>query len=396
MRPARAAALLLAATAMAGAPGRARAQTSGLRWYLLDVAAAADSSGYGPAAATNLARIRLMDSPRVGPVAFDLAYESFVSLTSAHATTSLVGGLGQPVGAEWLPLQATITSGSAGSWRHRLDRLSAQIGSRRVELTVGRQAISWATTLFLTPADPFAPFDPADPFREYRAGVDAARVRVFPARFAEVEAAARVADTPSGRKVTAAARGYVSFGQAELSAWGGTVAGEPAGAVGATFGVAGAVLRGEAELRRDQGRSVLRTSVGADRSVELAGHTFYAMVEYQHDGFGAASAAEIPAVAASAAAARGDLQVLGRDEAAAQATYQIHPLVSLELLGLVNLGDGSALLAPAVSWSATGAVTVRAGVFAGLGASAASVPTAPRSEYGPSPLSVYAAVSAIY
>ena len=61
------------------------------------------------------------------------------------------------------------------------------------------------------------------------------------------------------------------------------------------------------------------------------------------------------------------MQLLGRDEAVVQASFQVHPLVSLELLTLVNLVDGSVLAAPALSVSATQEITLRGGAFFGTG-----------------------------
>lgn len=335
-----------------------------------------------------------MATPSVGPFRADLAYESFLTLSTTRASP-FTGGLGEPTSNEWLPLQGTIASGAHAVWTHRLDRLALSYTTSDAEVTIGRQAISWATTLFLTPADPFAPFDPSDPFREYRAGVDAARVRLFPGPFSEVDGAFRIADTPAGRKITAAARGKTSLGTLEGSVWGGVVFGDPAGAVGATFTAAGAAFRGELELRRSNAQTVVRGAVGVDRSFQVSGRTLYLVGEYQRDGFGAASAAALPAVFVSPAAARGELQTYGRDELALQATYQIHPLVGLEALSLVNLDDGSALLAPAASWSAGSNLTVRAGIFLGIGAEGTQA-IAPGSEYGPVPFTFYASAAAFF
>ena len=86
--------------------------------------------------------------------------------------------------------------------------------------------------------------------------------------------------------------------------------------------------------------------------------------------------------------------MFGRDEAAAQATYQVHPLVSAELLALWNLRDGSVLLSPAASVSVSDDATVRAGVFATEGRGAG--PFGPRSEYGGVRPSAYAAFSIFF
>jgi hypothetical protein len=362
-----------------------------VRAYLLNVGLWADAGASGAAAVFDLQRARLMASPTAGPLRLELAWETFVTLTSRAGAAPFGATLGSPSSAEWLPLQGTISSGRHGSWRHRLDRLSLRYATPLLELTAGRQAISWATTLLLTPADPFAPFDPSDPFREYRAGVDAVRLQVTPGPFVELEGAARMADTPAGRKATAALRAHATVQGVELSGWGGVLFDEPAGAFAATVTAAGAALRGEVELRRVGRSTVVRGAVGADRSWQVAGRTLYLVGEYQHDGLGATAAADLPAVLGSPAAARGELQVLGRDEIAGQGTYQIHPLIRLELLGLADLQGSSALLAPAVSWSATQAATVRAGAFIGLGKAGSAA--APGSEYGPVPLTLYASLA---
>jgi len=139
----------------------------------------------------------------------------------------------------------------------------------------------------------------------------------------------------------------------------------------------------------------VRGAIGLDRRVTLAGRDLYGVIEYQHDGFGAASAAGLPAVALSRPAQRAELQTLGRDEVAAQLTYQLHPLVGLELLALWNLRDGSGLVAPAASLSLSDEVTARGGLFLAVGPAGPN-PLPPASEYGPLPAGAYLAVSAFF
>jgi hypothetical protein len=121
----------------------------------------------------------------------------------------------------------------------------------------------------------------------------------------------------------------------------------------------------------------------------------YGVIEYQHDGFGAGRPAGLPAIALSRPAERSELQVLGRDEAAAQFTYQLHPLLGLELLALWNLRDGSGLVAPAASLLLSNEVTVRGGLFLAVGPAGPSL-AQPGSEYGPLPAGAYVAVSAFF
>jgi hypothetical protein len=225
--------------------------------------------------------------------------------------------------------------------------------------------------------------------------VDAFRARAFPAPFLELDGVVRPSNTPLGKTLTAALRVKAALGPWEMGGWGGVVHDEPAASLSVTRTVAGAVLRAEGVLRRSAGRAVARLAVGADRSFNLASRTLYLVAEYQRDGFGAARPADLPAVLFSAPASRGELQVYGRDVTAAQVSYQVHPLVSVELLALWDLDDGSALLAPAAGYSVGSNVSLRAGVFAGAGRARLAT-GAPGSEYGAVPAAGYLSLSAFF
>ena len=356
----------------------------------------AASAGMG-AGALDAQRARLMWSPSFGNWGFDAAYEHTLWWRSS-ANAGANGGLLSSTrpGGDWLHLGWTVHDGERVSWQQRFDRLAVSYTCGSVTATVGRQAVSWATTLLLTPADPFVPFDPSDPFREYRTGIDAARVQWFAGPFTVLDFVVRPAETPGGRTITALLRGRTTVNGWELSVWGGAIHDSPGGALGVTRTVAGSAIRAETEIRRDtSGRAVARTAVGIDRRFSVLDRDLYAVVEYQHDPFGAVRPADLAQAALSPAAGRRELQVLGRDESAVQVTYQVHPLVSAELLALWNLRDGSALLAPAASISLSDESTARLGVFlpAGPGSARAAVP---RSEYGPVPVTGYAAFSVFF
>jgi len=381
---------------MVGAAVAAAQQPLDLRGYYLHVALAADSGSFNPRGITDVQRARLMLHPVAGPLSLDVAYEHTLSYTSAVGAAGTFGGLGQALGGtEWLPLQGTLRRSQHLEWRHRADRLSLRYAARHFEVTAGRQPVSWATTLFLTPADPFAPFDPSEPFREYRTGVDALRLRAFPGPFAELDAVLRPADTPVGKTVTGALRAKMAVGHWELAGWGGVVHDDPAASVALTVTVAGAVLRGEGVVRRSGGLTVRRLAVGADRSFTVWHRTLYVVAEYQRDGFGAARPADLIRVVFSAPAIRSELQTLGRDVAVAQLRYQLHPLLSAAFLTLWNVHDGSALAAPALGLSLAGNLTARAGLFAGRGP--ALLPGgAPGSEYGTVPTAAYLSLTAFF
>lgn len=395
MRRSVALAVMLAAAGLT--PAAAAAQLPWLSGYYQNVGVGTAAGPLAGAGALDAQRARLMWSPAAGPFALDAAYEHTLQWRDA-VTTGGVGGLLSSTRAsgDWLHLGSTIHDGARMTWRQRFDRLSLSYTRGAVTATVGRQALSWATTLLLTPADPFVPFDPSDPFREYRTGVDAARVQWFAGAFTVLDAVVRPAETAAGRTITALLRGKTTVRGWEVSAWGGAIHDAPGGAVGVTRTVAGSAVRAESEIRRDSaGRAVARTAIGVDRRFSVWDRDLYAVVEYQHDPFGAARPADLAAAALSPAAGRRELQVLGRDESAVQLTYQVHPLVSAELTALWNLRDGSALVGPAAALSLGDEMSARLGVFlpAGPGYTAARDP---RSEYGPVPVTGYAALSVFF
>lgn len=365
-----------------------------LRGYYLNVGLWSDSTRFSVGGVDDIQRIRLMSEPRIGPLELEAAYEHAVSFSERPG--SLGGGLlleaAVPAGGDWLDLSWTVTESDALLWTHRFDRLNAAWSpTSYLRVRAGRQTISWASTLLLTPADPFVPFDPSDPFREFRAGVDALRVQAFPGPLSEIELVVRPADTPAGTTLTLAARGQTVVRGWELSAWSGVLHDDATGAVAAAGALGATALRTEVSARDADGDLVFRGTIGADRRVTFWGRDLYVVLEYQHDELGATSGRELLAVVQSEPFVRGELQVLGRDELAAEASYQLHPLVGVEALALWNLHDGSALLAPGVSYSLTDEASARLGAFFGIG-DGASEPGLP-SEYGIVPTIAYLSAS---
>lgn len=376
------------------APRAGAGQRIEVTGYALGVAVQSGSSALIQGGTALLGRARIMPKLTSGPVTVDVAYEHVLQRTpegGGFAVTSPGGSVGGT--SDWLGLDWSVMSSSRASWRQRFDRLSVAMDAGPVSITVGRQAISWATTLFLTPADPFAPFDPSDPFRAYRGGVDAVRVRAFPGPFSEVEVVVRGADTPDGRTLTALSRFQTSRGGWALGGWGGVLHDQAAAALSATGAVGATALRTAAEVRRGlSGGAIARGAMGLDRRFSVSGRDLFVVVEAQYDGFGAADASELLATATSKPYSRGEMQVLGRWSGAGQASFQIHPLVSLDGLVLVNLEDGSLLLAPGATWSATSSASVRVGAFTGAGRRGSDT-GAPRSEYGMIPTLGYVSLS---
>ena len=68
----------------------------------------------------------------------------------------------------------------------------------------------------------------------------------------------------------------------------------------------------------------------------------------------------------------------------------------MDVMALVNLGDGSALLAPGLSWSMTGSASLRGGAFVGMGTGTSNPLAGLGSEYGSIPPLGYVAVSVFF
>ncbi len=375
-------------------------QSGGPTGYYLNLWTRADDSVLGEGGGSGFQRLRLMWGPRRGAVGLELAYEHALALQEAGATGAqlLAGAAGTAARGDWLTLGGDLGTGEGVRWRHRVDRLNLRFDlGPNADLILGRQSISWATTLFLTPADPFAPFDPADPFREYRGGVDAARLRYYLGAFTQLEVVARPARFGTGGEttLTLAARATTNRAGWDLGAWAGAVHDSFGAALSASGAVGLWALRGEIVLRRLNGEGVVRGAVGADRTVALGGRDLYLAIEYQHDGFGAASPDELLRVATGRAYLQGELQVPGRDVGAVQLSWPVHPLLSTSALAMGSLRDGSLLIGPGMSYSATENAAFRVGAFAGTGAEAVvgDGGVGAGSEFGSVPLFIYASVN---
>ncbi len=387
-------ALLLPAT-----PTAAQIPLSWLSGYYLNVPLWNEPSPFSAGGFGDSQRLRIMVDPRLGPVSFDAAYEHFISWSAREG-----GGLGlsvpgavAPGGGEWLDLQWVIADDEHVQWTHRFDRLSitGEVGDV-LRATVGRQPISWATTLLLTPADPFVPFDPADPFREYRAGVDALRLSVFPGPLSEAEIVVRPAKFVFDETLTALGRYKGVLSNWEILGYAGVLHDEPAVSLGTAGGIGQAALRGEVQLRAEENEFAVRGTAGFDTRLPVFSRDLYIVFEYQHDDFGASNSDELEDVVLSAPFARGELQVLSADATVWQGSYQLHPLFSTQLLVIWSLNDLSALFAPGLTYSVGDNATAQGGLFIGAGNGEVTPDDPLPSEYGTLPTTVYASLAVFF
>ncbi len=379
---------LLFVQVVASAP--AAAQSLQLSGYGLNVGTRSGGGPFSEAGFADFQRLRGMLEGGRGRFDLDVAYEHTLLLRESGAGIAAAGlQLPGSVG-NWWDLEGTVDSGEDWTWAHRIDRLAGTFElTDQTELIVGRQVVSWASTLLLTPADPFTPFDPADPFREYRAGVDAVRLRRYLGPVSELDVVFRPTRDRAEDRITALVRGSTSLRGWDVSAWGGVLYDRAAGAVGLVGAVGTWAVRGEASLRDVEGDFAVRGTIGVDRRFLVAERDLYLVLEYQHEGFGAGDG-EIEDLLQSDPLARGELQLLSRDSGAVQVSFQVHPLVSASWLTLVSVTDGSGLVGPGIGWSVGSNSALTAGAFVGWGKEGLS---GLKSEFGAVPAVGYASFS---
>ena len=371
-----------------------RGQLPDVSAYYFHLGSGSGDSPVSDAGVSDFQRLRLMSSPGVGPLTLDVAYEHTLLMQSGDALGTGGVVLVPEAGGNWLTLGWTVDEGDHFTWRHRFDRLGLAVPvGDAVEVSVGRQVVSWASTFILTPADPFTPFDPADPFQEYRAGVDAVRLRAYPGPFSEIDIVVRPISAIDGDQLTALARAETNWRGWDLGLWGGIVFDEPAGALSVVGALGPWAVRSEVAVRSEANDVIVRGTVGVDRRFSVGGRDFYLITEYQHDGFGATSSGDLLGVVMSDAFQRGELQVLSRDAFAVQASYQIHPLWGIDLLTITSLVDGSALLSGGGSWSVGSNSSLRGGFFLGIGDDTVDPGTGFGSEFGGRPSVGYLSIS---
>jgi hypothetical protein len=387
-------ALIVAVICLALGATDLRAQLFDVSAYYFNLASGSGDSPLVDAGASDFQRLRLMWAPDVGPLALDVAYEHTLFLNTTDVPATATGILVPEAGGNWMTLDWTVDEGDHLTWRHRFDRLGLTVPlGASTELSVGRQVVSWASTLILTPADPFTPFDPADPFREYRAGVDAVRFRAYPGPFSEIDLVVRPISRAGDDQITALARGKTNWRGWDVAVWGGVVFDEPAGALSLVGAFGPWAVRSEVAVRSEADDVIVRGTLGVDRRFSVGGRDLYLIAEYQHDGFGAAGSDDLFGVLASDPFQRGELQVLGRDALAVQGSYQIRPLWGVDLLTVTSLADGSGLVSGGVGWSVGANSSLRGGFFLGFGDDTLDPVTGIGSEFGARPPVGYVSLS---
>lgn len=307
----------------------------------------------------NLGRLRLQGSASRGTLHAEAWWDtewlagSWFSAPEAALGRQLAssGTSGRP----FADLDWTISDGPRHTLDQRLFRATVAWSTPRAVVTVGRQRVAWGTGFVWTPTDVLHPLEPAAIERDEKRGVDAIQIVLPDGSFGAAELVFAPGRSAGAHRFAGRVRGHV--GEYDVTAMGGrfgrewVVGGDFAGYVGT------AGFRGEAAVTRTaSGRWTLRATANVDH---MPAESVYGFIELHFNGPGEHDVAQYE----WGAMAQGDLVNVGRWYAASAIAWTVTPLVSVSGYVVHNLGDGSSLLGPIVTWSAAENLDASAGYY---------------------------------
>jgi hypothetical protein len=341
-----------------------------------------------------------------------LAYEQRLRVASRYAVTGTGGGVlpaeaKVPFRIEQLDWRIDARDDGTYVHRHEIDRAFLALHPSWGEVSIGRQAIGLGRGVLFSAVDVFSPFSPLEVDREWRRGVDAARLewRASDAASAEIIGAFGEHRDESAllgrvRGMFGSVDGELLFGKrAEDRMYAATVSAAVADAEGhlevAVFDVP--------ERHPDGGpfgddRLVGKTVLGGSYTFDV-GDGLTLLAEYHYSGFGSediekTSARLIMDPVFVKRYLRGDFQILSQHAAALRASYPVTNACTASLLVIGSPGDGSGVASPSLAWDVAENVSFVASAFVPWG----EKPSGGRieSEYGGAPLSLFLQISVYF
>ena len=255
----------------------------------------------------------------------------------------------------WLTMQKTISTGTANGYGIGAYRAWIGVQDESGVLRAGRQRIAWGTGKIWNPTDVLNPHQPTSVEPDERRGVDALYARAGIGALGQAEYVWAGQDSWIGQQMLGRVRG--NFGGWDASLLGGKVAGSTGSFMtGGDF--AGTVLDGtlhgewaafHPQIRTPYWKAGLGWDYTVDSETGLRWLKDAAFVfEYFHAGNGSSD----PANYNFAPVLAGTEVSVARNYFGATFSEDLHPLVKLALLGIVNADDGSTFFFPSLTWNA--------------------------------------------
>ncbi len=270
------------------------------------------------------------------------------------------------------------------------DRFNSKFTLSWADITIGRQAITFGKAYFWNPLDVFLPFDPRQFDRDYKAGVDAARLDIGLGDFSGINlvgALGREIDSSGtfisdDRTLDASWYGSAALTRIFCNKWnwdwavqGGKIYGGYQLGGGAVGEIGPVQLRGEAAYFIRDGRRELPSPLSGDlvedhlSAVFGLGHRFENSLnlegEYLYNGAGEGDSDNFDA--ALARFASGNSLHLSRHLMGIMASYEIYPILNGQLAWLFSYDDTSSQIQPGLTWSVADEVDILAGASINIG-----------------------------
>ncbi len=317
-----------------------------------------------------------------------LSWELHHSLTArfrpGEATTfGITPGTGQPVADEALTMSYTAVDTPHFELAGRFDRLNLSFHLPGLDISIGRQPVSFGTGLFFTPMDLLAPYTPQVVDREYKPGVDAARFDGFLGATGRLTGVVGVIEEFSLEGLFVAGYGGFTVGVTDLNFFAakirkdlvvGVGTASSIGPVGVHADVTVTVpFEGEdtcpgANSLADEDEACppfFRGVVGADIRT---GFGMSVAGEFYVQTAGATDRTRYLEVATRPRFARGELWTMGTFYGGLSITQEIIPIVFVNVSLMTNFLDPSFFVAPGLTWSVSENAEFAIGGFFTIGA----------------------------
>lgn len=322
---------------------------------------------------------RLIFQDHLAP--FDMELHWLASAVGTFGELELAGPYG---GSPFrtLDMEKTHSEDSTTAVSSELDRLSLSLSSRSLNITVGRQAVTWGEGYYFNIHDLFGTFPITETNRLYKQGIDALAVTTSLGQFSDLALATVPSDTTSDNM---AANMVMPLGPGHLLLTGGRILdGDKIGA-GYTADIAGAKIYGSWLMTEEKdGERFSETAGGLESQV---GPYTHLVGEIYFNGWGTDDPDEYLSLLFTERYQAGQALTLGRISGVVQVSRQVTPLLTITPALFGNLSDGSALVRLDGGWSFSDLTSLTGGIFVGMGKRPESGIL--KSEYGGAPLTVY-------
>ena len=305
----------------------------------------------------------------------------------AHAVTATLGSLeGASVGigtgvapqaAQLVDLGWEALDADASTFRllGRTDRLFVKTGVPGLDVTIGRQPISFGQGRFFTPLDLVNPFTPAVIDTEYKPGVDGVRLDGYVGTSLMGTVAVTWADgpihqesdTPAVERFTAAAYGQGTVGISDIGIFLGAIRGDLVTGASLATSIGAVGLFGDAALTVPTNEDETPFFRGTFGAMWVPHPKLMTSAEAYVQTLGSTDPDDLLSTLVKDRWTRGDLWLAGVAYLGLTVSYEVTPLLNISLASIGNLTDPSAFLSTSVSWSVAENADVLAGAYVGLG-----------------------------